>query len=62
MRKKNAVLVLTYELKHGGRKEFLSLVERFLRFKERSPRVFEGLESWRLFQLEPDADGSYLEI
>ena len=57
------MLVLTYMVKYENRTEFQTLVERFLKFKEGNPKIFDGLKSWRLFQREyGGVAGSYVEM
>jgi hypothetical protein len=62
-RNMNIMFVLTYVVKYEKRTEFQALVKRFLKLKKESPKTFDGLKSWRLFQREyGGVAGSYVEM
>jgi len=48
----SVILVETYVAKYEKQAKFLSLLKEFVEFKEKNPKVFEGLKSWRLLQQE----------
>jgi hypothetical protein len=59
----NIMFVLTYLVKYEKRAEFQTLVKRFLKLKKETPKTFDGLKSWRLFQREyGGVAGSYVEM
>ncbi|OGD45755.1 hypothetical protein A3K79_06655 [Candidatus Bathyarchaeota archaeon RBG_13_46_16b] len=45
-------LVETYLAKNEKKAEFQSLLGEFLKFKKKNPKVFDGLNSWKLLQQE----------
>ena len=56
-------LVETYLAKHEKQAEFRKLLKEFVRFKKETPKVFEGLKSWKLLQQEFGGAGDlYIEM
>jgi len=57
------VFVLKYVVKYEKRTQFQALVKRFIGFKKKNPKAFEGLISFRLFEEEfGGVAGSFVEM
>lgn len=57
------ILAETYMVRHEEQKEFQSSLEEFIRYKERHPKLFESVKSWRLLkQFSGGIANGYVEL
>jgi hypothetical protein len=57
------ILAETYMVRHEEQKEFQSSLEEFIRYKERHPKLFESVKSWRLLkQFSGGIANAYVEL
>jgi hypothetical protein len=57
------ILVETYMVRHEKQAEFQSSLKEFIKYKERHPKLFEGVKSWRLLkQFSGGLANAYVEL
>lgn len=56
-------VVMTYAVKPEKQEEFMSLVQRFLKYKKENPEMFKKVKSLKLFaQMFGGISGGYIEV